>query len=189
MEQASSPSRLRELTTALARGDDPAWSEFHRDFGPGLFRYLLAATHGDYDSAAEALQQTYLRVARYARPCDSLPQFTAWLRLVARSALNDHRRRRSVFTRLFSRPPELETDAAAPVENEGDAHLSAALDAALARLDPADRALLEQKYYAGCDVRTLASRLALTPKAVESRLTRARAELRRHLTAKLARHE
>ncbi len=65
----------------------------------------------------------------------------------------------------------------------------AALDAALAQLDPAERALLEEKYFSGAAVRHLAERLGLTPKAVESRLTRARAELRRQLTLALSRHE
>jgi len=58
MEQAASPSRLRELTGALARGEDAAWAEFHRDYGPELFRYLLGGARGNYDLAAEALQQT-----------------------------------------------------------------------------------------------------------------------------------
>ena len=78
------PSPLRELTSGLARGDDTAWTQFHRDYGPGIFRQLLAETRGDHDLASEALQQTYLRVARHARPCDSAPMFAGWLRLVAR---------------------------------------------------------------------------------------------------------
>src|ERR1019366_3823114 len=104
MEQAAAPSPLRELTVGLARGDDAAWAEFHRDFGPGLFRYLLGATRGDYDLAGEALQQTYLRIARYARPCDSAPMFGGWLRVVAGSVLNDCRRHRRSFWNLLHRP-------------------------------------------------------------------------------------
>jgi RNA polymerase sigma-70 factor (ECF subfamily) len=187
MEQAASPSRLRELTAALARGDDAAWAEFHRDYGPGLFRYLLGGTRGDYDLAAEALQQTYLRVARHARPCDSAPIFGGWLRTLASSALNDCRRRRKSFWSLLSRPEAAPDDSAA--NPAADDHLFAALDAALGQLDAADRALLEDKYFTGADVRSLATNLAVSPKAVESRLTRARAELRRHLTLALSRHE
>lgn len=187
MASASSPSELHTLTAALARGDDAAWLAFHRDFGPGLFRYLLAATHGDYDTASEALQQTYLRVARHARPCESQVQFESWLRLLARSALNDHRRRRSVWSRLLARPEAAPEDPAA--DSAHAQHIAAALESALAHLTAGDRALLEQKYYSGHDVRTLADKLGLTPKAVESRLTRARAELRRRLVAALAKHE
>ena len=188
MEQAASPSRLRELTSALARGDDAAWSEFHRDYGPGIFRYLLAGTHGDYDLAAEALQQTYLRVARYARPCDSAPMFAGWLKTLASSALNDCRRRRKSFWSLLHRR-EASTEEFRQDTTAGDDALFAALDTALAKLDASERSLLEAKYYSGNDVRSLAGKLNLTPKAVESRLTRARAELRRHLVAALSRHE
>jgi DNA-directed RNA polymerase specialized sigma24 family protein len=52
-------------------------------------------------------------------------------------------------------------------------------------LPPDDRALLEAKYFSGTDVRSLAHQLAITPKAAESRLTRARAELRRLLETAL----
>ena len=187
MEQAASPSRLRELTAALAQGDDAAWAEFHRDYGPGIFRYLLAGTRGDYDLAAEALQQTYLRVARYARPCDSTPVFGGWLRTLASSALNDCRRRRKSFWSLLRRP-EAATEEFLP-DNSDDDVLFAALDTALAKLDASERSLLEAKYYSGNDVRSLAAKMNLTSKAVESRLTRARTELRRHLVAALSRHE
>ena len=84
MEPAAAPSALHALTSGLARGNDLAWIEFHRDYGPGIFRQLLAATRGDHDLAGEALQQTYLRIARHARPCDSAPMFATWLRTVAR---------------------------------------------------------------------------------------------------------
>jgi RNA polymerase sigma factor (sigma-70 family) len=188
MESAPAPSPLRELTAALARGDDAAWAEFHRDYGPGIFRQLLAETRGDHDLASEALQQTYLRVARYARPCDAVPMFATWVRRVARTALSDCRRRRRTFWDLL-RNRDAATDEAAPASPDAESNLSAALDAALAQLAPADRALLEQKYFSGTDVRTLATQLDLTPKAVESRLTRARAELRQLLRRALTRHE
>src|SRR5688572_31109907 len=104
MEQVGAASpELLTLTTGLARGDDIAWSNFHREFGPRIFRQLLAATRGDHDLASEALQQTYLRIARHARPCDAEPMFNAWLRTVARTALSDCRRRRMSFWQLLQR--------------------------------------------------------------------------------------
>jgi len=185
-EGETSAADLGRLTVALARGDDDAWLEFHRTYGPHLFRQLLALTRGDHDLAKEALQRTYLRVAKHVRPCDVEPMFKAWLRTVARSALLDCWRRRRSFTDLLFRkwqePPELADPAA-------DDRLMDEFDAALARLDTADRSLLEQKYFSGLEVRTLAGQLAITPKAVESRLTRAREALRRELIAALQRHE
>ncbi|MBC7365727.1 MAG: hypothetical protein H7343_02760 [Undibacterium sp.] len=73
----ASGSPLHTLTTGLARGDDVTWTRFHRDFGPGIFRQLLAATRGGHALARGAPQQTYLRVARHARPCDSAPMFSS----------------------------------------------------------------------------------------------------------------
>jgi RNA polymerase sigma factor (sigma-70 family) len=67
--------------------------------------------------------------------------------------------------------------------------LQAALESALAALDVEDRSLIEAKYFSGASVRAIAGQRALSAKAVESRLTRARAELRRHLLTALARHE
>ncbi len=187
MEQTSPPSPLRELTQRLARGEDAAWAEFHRDFGPRLFRQLLATTRGDHDLASEALQQTYLRVARHVRACDQAPLFLGRLRTVARSALNDcFRRRRSFWQMLQRRHADPSDQAESAVD---DAHLLTALDAALERLDAADRALLQAKYFTGVDVRSLALRFAVSEKAVESRLTRARAKLRHELLAALSRHE
>ena len=180
---------LFRSTAGLARGDDTAWAQFHREHGPGIFRYLLAQTHGDHALATEALQQTYLRVARYARPCDVAAMFASWLRTVARSALNDLRRRRRSFWELLRRRAENTNDETDAVDAHNDGALSTALETALAQLPTADRTLLEEKYFSGVEVRTLAARLNLTPKAVESRLTRARAELRRLVLAALSTHE
>lgn len=189
---AAPSSALHTLTTGLARGDDAAWAQFHRDHGPGLFRYLLAQTRGDHDLASDALQHTYLRVARYARPCEIEAVFASWLRTVARSALNDCRRRRRSFwqrLRLHAADASTSPDHASPSQAAQDATLSLALDRALAQLDAGDRMLLEEKYLAGRDVRTLATQLSISPKAVESRLTRARAELRRLILDFIKTHE
>lgn len=188
--RAGSPAPLRELTAGLARGDDAAWSHFHADYGPQIFRQLLAATRGDHDLASEALQQTYLRVARHARPCDSEPMFLGWLRVVARTALSDCRRRRMSFWQMLNRRRDDPSEAGSgDAPHEADEQLQTALDAALASLSEADRALLAAKYFAGTSMRDIAERLNISLKAVESRLTRARAELRLTLLAALARHD
>lgn len=185
--EAAPHSPLLALTSGLARGDDACWAQFHRERGPTIFRQLLAATRGDHDLASEALQQTYLRIARHARPCDSEPMFAAWLRVVARTALSDCRRRRQSFWSLLRRRHDDPSDLQDNERDEG--RLQQALDAALAELEPDDRTLLEAKYLSGLEVRRIADNLAITPKAAESRLTRARAALRARLLAALHRHE
>jgi RNA polymerase sigma-70 factor (ECF subfamily) len=183
---ATPSPELRRLTQAMARGEDDAWSQFHRAHGATIFRQLLALTRGDHDLAKEALQRTYLRIAKHVRVCESEMMFKSWVATVARTALQDCWRRRRSFADLLFRkrqePPDLNDPAA-------DERLIDQLDQALACLDVADRALLEGKYFFGYDVRTLAEQLVLTPKAVESRLTRAREALRLEILAGLRRHE
>ena len=187
MEPGNPPSRLQALTSGLAQGDDRAWSEFHRDYGAGLFRYLLACTRGDDSLASEALQQSYLRIARHARPCASEPEFIGWLRIVARTALGDCRRRQHSFWNLLRRRAADECDE--PEVRDHEEQLLNALDAALAQIAPESRALLEAKYLAGARVCLIATNLGLSEKAVESRLTRARGELRARLVSLLSNHE
>ena len=179
-------STLWELTKNLAAGDDAAWRQFHREHGPRIFRQLLASTHGNYDLANEALQQTYLRVARNVRVCDSEAMFRSWLRILAKSALNDCLRRNFSFWNLLRRNA---AEPGASFDAIDEDHLVSALDSSLRRIDPDDRALLQSKYFNGEDVRDIAVRLSITPKAAESRLTRARHELRRLLEKALRDHE
>lgn len=179
---------LRLLTAGLAKGDNAAWRQFHREHGPAIMRQLLCATRGDYALASEALQQTYLRVARHARECAESAMFSAWLRRVAATALSDCRRRhRSFWALLLRRKAEPTEVCSAPEE---DRFILRALAQALSQLPEEERQLLNAKYFHGDDVRTLAARLGVSAKAAESRLTRARHALRRQLLAALAqRHE
>jgi RNA polymerase sigma factor (sigma-70 family) len=57
------------------------------------------------------------------------------------------------------------------------------LELALHRLHSEDRELLELKYFSQLTVRTLAEKFSVSPKAIESRRTRARAGLRKELIA------
>lgn len=177
---------LRRLTAEMARGTDAAWLRFHREFGPAIFRQLLALTRGDHDLAQEAMQRTYLRVAKHVRPCETEVMFKTWLRTVARTALRDCWRRQRSFTDLLFRKRQEPPELAEPAEDD---RLMSELDDALARLDAADQSLLTAKYFSGLEVRALADRLGITAKAVESRLTRAREALRAELLTALRRHE
>jgi len=123
MEQAASPSRLRELTAALARGDDAAWSEFHRDYGPGIFRYLLGGVNESRDPRTKLLAETLhgdwadgpaatmaLRAAAHARRRRAVRGATAALGVAAMVAV-------FVFAFATRRPrPPLAPTVAAPAK-------------------------------------------------------------------------
>ncbi len=181
LQESDSTSRL---TRGLAGADDGAFREFHTRYFDRLYRFLLVVARGQEDEAREALQQTLVRVARYARVFNSEEAFWAWLKAVARSAARDAGRKRSRYEQLlraFAWRRECEADPAP----DGSAYLESLLEENLARLSIFDRRMLEAKYIEGFSVKDLAADAGLSEKAVESRLTRLRQQVRESLLREL----
>lgn len=174
---------VADLSRRMAAGDDAAWKTFHEHYGAVMFRVLLAATRGDPHLASEALQRAYLRVARHVRICHDEGQWVSWLRVVARSSLSDARRRDHRFWNFLRHPDHGSVN---PLKNtEGETDLLAKLDLAMGKLTPDTRDLLEQKYFRGHSVKEISEKTGVTAKAIESRLTRARDQLRTALENQL----
>ncbi len=172
---------IRALTVRLARGEEEAFREFHRDYFDRLFRYHLVMARGDETVAREALQETLLRVVRHARPFDNPEAFWSWLTVLARSAAIDGGRKRLRYLKLLAAYAR-SLVAARPVPpsaEDADERVLRHLASVLSDLDNRDRSLIEGKYFRRASVRELAQETGLTEKAVESRLLRARQQLRR----------
>jgi RNA polymerase sigma-70 factor (ECF subfamily) len=181
--QGCEEAAVSRLTRGLAAGEEAAFREFHARYGDRLFRYLIVAAHGDETLARDALQETYVRVARHARRFDDEQAFWDWMAVLARSAVADGGRRQSRYRRLlaiFQSQPR-------PALREDEA-IFGALESAMKQLGDADRALLERKYGAGSTAREIAAEDGLSEGAVESRLGRVRRELRAQIL-KLLRQE
>jgi RNA polymerase sigma-70 factor (ECF subfamily) len=175
------------LTQALGEGDEAAWRDFHAAYAPRLMRYLLVVCQGREEQAREALQQTFIRAVRHIRPCHTEAELWGWLTLLARCAAADLGRLERRYLGFLTRWLPHQTDPL-PAPPEADQRLQEALAAELAALSPADRELLEQKYFGDNAVRELAETLGTSEKAVESRLTRARQRLKTAILNRL-RHE
>jgi RNA polymerase sigma-70 factor (ECF subfamily) len=177
---------IRCLTAALAAGDEEAFRQFHSAYFDRLLRYLFVVTRGDEQAAHDALQETFIRVARHARSFEREEEFWSWLTVLARSAAADDGRKRRSYWRMMTRyafswlPPP-----AAPEPEDADERLHALLQAQLNALTKDDRALLEARYLQGLSMRDLAVRFDLTERAAESRLARLRQKLREQLLRKL----
>jgi RNA polymerase sigma-70 factor (ECF subfamily) len=173
-------------TAALARGEEDAWCQFHATYAPRLLRYLLVLTRGHEEAARDALQQTFIRAVRHMRRFATEPDLWRWLACLSRSAAHDLARRELRHQGLLARwfrenPPDPAPDAAETAWEK-------AVQAALAALDPAERQLIERKYLEKETVQHIAAALAVTEKAVESRLVRARLSLRARVLSQLS-HE
>lgn len=180
-------SRIEALTRSLMAGEEAAWREFHAAYAPRLLRYLIVLSAGQCEIAGEALQQTFLRAVKHMRPFDSQDVLWSWLTVLARSACRDELRRNGRRARFLQRwwysrsatPPLL-------TESElDDAFLMERLERELEQMPGNDRELLVRKYLRGETVREMAVALGTTEKAIESRLSRARSQLRSRVLERL----
>ena len=187
VEASSTPDASRDigvLTRGLTAGNERAFCEFHNRYFDRLYQFLLVVARGREDEAQEALQQTLLRVVRYARVFDSEDTFWCWLKVLARSAARDAGRKQHRYLALlqaFARGLTIEHEPAL-VEDD---RLQLILHECLEELEPSDRQLIEGKYLDGLTVKEIAADAGLTEKAVESRLLRLRKQLRARTLEKL----
>jgi DNA-directed RNA polymerase specialized sigma24 family protein len=77
-EPKPAPDVIR-LTTTMSRGDEEAFHEFYNLYFNRLLRYLIVVTNGQEEIAREAVQLTFVRVARHVRKFDSETAFWNWL--------------------------------------------------------------------------------------------------------------
>lgn len=169
-----------ELVGAAAAGDRRAFRALAlRLTGPALG--LATRVLGDRATAEDAVQEALLRLWREAPRFDpgrgSFPGW--WRRMLMNCALDRRRTIRAVVP----------LDEAAAVADPGPTPETAAaqaarrsrIDAAMAALNPRQRAAIALFHGEGASMKEIAVALETTPKAVEGLLTRARAELARSL--------
>jgi RNA polymerase sigma-70 factor, ECF subfamily len=180
----TAPAGIALLTSRLAAGDEEAFREFHRLYFDRLYHFLLGVTSGREHEAREALQETLLRVVRYAKPFTQEEAFWCWLKALARSAARDAWRKKESHSSLLQKFFLSRTSGPVELENSGES-LTGFLKELLDELPNEDRALLEAKYFEGATVRELSLQTGLTEKAIESRLLRLRRQIREQLLKKL----
>ena len=174
----------RRLTAGVARGDEAAFQELYDGYRERLFRFVLVLGRGDESLAQETVQSVFVTAAAKLRGVESEAHLWNWLARVARQQLGKawrQRQRDSAVVGVANLP-----EYASP--SETDSLLEQSLDAALLTLNAEDRQLIEWFYFDGLGQKEIAERLSATPKAVSSRLERARGKLRSSLTQKLS-HE
>jgi RNA polymerase sigma-70 factor, ECF subfamily len=176
---------IARLTRRLKGGDEDAFREFHAQYFDRLYQFLLAVTGGHEHDAQEALQQTLVRVVRYAREQRSEEVFWSWLKAVARSVARDSKRKQRRYSALLEKFAALWKNSALESSVVEEERLREAIEESLEKLAPEERRLIEGKYLEGATMKELAADTGLTEKAVESRLLRLRRELRERMLKQL----
>jgi RNA polymerase sigma-70 factor (ECF subfamily) len=176
----------RVLVEKLLARDERAFAEFFDMYAPRLFRFAMRRA-GDADLAEEITQTTLIAALRKLKTWRGEASLFTWLCTISRRQLLDHWRRSARRPEL--RPLDDEPDVRAALESlasGGDGpdaeidgrRLRERVQITLDYLPERYGDVLEWKYLQGLSVNDIAGRLASTPKAVESMLTRARQAFR-----------
>jgi RNA polymerase sigma-70 factor (ECF subfamily) len=178
---------LDELTLRRAqRGDERAWRDLIARYQQPVHALLWRMFAGRARHRVEDLaQETFVRVLKALPSFDPAGSATlsTWILTIAtRLALNELRRPDSVG---------LEREPVGRERADGDAErrrIAAAIAAGMSTLSDAQRAVLVLREYHELDYGEIAEVLELDVGTVKSRLSRARAAMREHLTQALGRN-
>lgn len=187
---AGAPTRvdsrdIRELTSALRRGDEAAFRWLHAEWNARLSRYCYALAGGDEALAGEIVQATYLRVLRHIRELPDENALWAWLICAARSASVDLRRRNSRYLHALARFAEWLGAKRTERKSDPEAELMVALQKAIESLPPEERSLIDARYAERESLTEIGQRCGLTARAVEGRMARLRERLRREIATQM----
>jgi RNA polymerase sigma-70 factor (ECF subfamily) len=174
----------------LVAGEDRALDALMERHAGRIFNYLLRRL-GSRDDAEDLAQETFARVYRARHRYRPAQPFTAWLYTIAGNLARNRIRWRTRHpeTSLDSeaqerRPPDEKVNSVnrnrddSPVESLERKERAAAVRAAVERLPEALREVVVLCEWEDLSVTEAAGVLRLTPKAVETKLYRARKQLR-----------
>jgi len=181
---SAADAEARRLAAAIGNGNETAFDQLYERYHRRLLRLALVLGHGDECLAHETVQGTFIVAAKKLRSVDGEEHLWNWLAQVARQQISRACRQRKRDAAVM----DLDGLSEQVVTAECDRRLEEILDAALAGMDPDERQIIEQFYFDRISCKEIAERLSLTPKAVSSRLERARARLRLSIAEKLS-HE
>ncbi len=171
-----------QLMTALAGGNDPALNVLMRRWSPRLSAYLHRCC-SDPATAADLLQETFVRVYQKRASYDPARSFSTWIYTIATNLVRNHARwqKRHPVTLLDhetlsqASPP---AEAPDPAQSLEGCERTAAVRAAIQELPEELREPLVLSTYEHLPHVQIATILGLSEKAVEMRLYRARQTLR-----------
>jgi RNA polymerase sigma-70 factor (ECF subfamily) len=169
-----SAALLKDLRTS--RGEETMRS-LYRTYGGELYGFALNCL-GDRGLAEEVVQDVFTRIWRHAESFDpDRATFRTWIYGIARNAIIDIERRRSVRPALAAREDESD-EIAASNDSIERALLGWQVSAALARLTPEHRQVIRLAHFQGLRLREIAELTGLPLGTVKSRVSYALRGLR-----------
>jgi RNA polymerase sigma factor (sigma-70 family) len=172
---SAADAEARALTAAIARGDEAAFRTLYDRYQQRLFRLALVLGRGDESLAQDMVQSVFVTAAKKLRRADSEEHLWNWLARVARQNFAKTWRQRQ-HDPAAANAEALTEDW--PASAEPDSFLEEVLENALRLLDSDEQQLIRIFYFDRLSQKEIAEQLGTTPKAISSRLERAREKLR-----------
>lgn len=167
---------VRKLTTAIASGNTEAFTRLFRTRFDEMYTYARRTTGRDESFCLDVVQDAMLRVIRSIKPMETETHLRTWLRVVVQTCAYDRLRREARRRRWERAAAEI------PEVNTGGKDLDARLEwlrAELASLDDPNVRLLVMRYRLGWTLQRIGEAVGLKPGAVDGRVRRLTAVLRR----------
>jgi RNA polymerase sigma-70 factor, ECF subfamily len=175
-----------ELARAAASGDAPAFHTLIDRHGREMMRLALLLSHNNAD-AEDICQEAWIGAFKGVKRFDGRSSFKTWLtRILLRQAAKTwKKKRRGRWISIDPPGPDAESehDPTVPQPVARPANLDAAMDLieVIRRLGPEHQQVVLLREVQGFSYEQIAQTLGIPCGTVESRLFRARAELRKHL--------
>jgi RNA polymerase sigma-70 factor, ECF subfamily len=165
------------LPRKMARRDRSAWAVMYDRYVGDVFGLVYHLLRGDRRTAEDICQEAWLLAIEQFDQFDrTRGEFRAWLLGIARHRVLHHQRRGAGIH--FGPNEDGPVDERSPLEALEEIERADMIRAALLCLSAERRLVLQEKYAQGLTVKEIADRNGQSPKAVESLLSRARAQLR-----------
>ncbi len=162
-----------KLVERFLAGDQDAFEGLYRKYYEKVF-VIARGILMDADEAADAVQEIFTLVCRHLGRFDRRSRFSTWLfRVAVNRSIQEARRRKG-----RARNVELTEAAAAPAPEPAD-DTDPRVQAAMARLAPADRALLVLFYWDELSLNEIGESIGCNVNAAKTRLYRARERFRK----------
>jgi RNA polymerase sigma-70 factor (ECF subfamily) len=175
----------------LARGHDAALNDLMSRHADKLFHYLVRQLQSESD-ASDLAQETFVRLYKHRANYDPEQKFSTWLYTIATNLVRDRFKWRSRHPEVSLQTPVDDSDAelgnvlpdakASPDAELLQSERSRAVQQAVASLPEDLRTPLVLSEFENVPTAEIATIMKTTPKAVESRLYRARGRLRETLS-------
>lgn len=149
------------------------WLTMYRETIHPLYRYMARRTRGNRELTEDIVQESYLRALGSWKRKTVPDSPLAWLKRVARNILIDYLRRKRWVNK-----GDLDLNPDSGNQTSEDQFESLEIFLAISSLGRKKARILEAFYYDGMSVKEISSEMAISERAVEGQLRRARQSLK-----------